>query len=534
MKSVKNITSILIVFALIFTTIPIISGNIEVYAASKPGQVKSVKVSYNSGTGINTITWKKVSGATGYQIYRASGVFTYTPSYKSQYKSYAKVATISSTTYKDINFKEFTNNGYKVRAYKYIYKTQYYNSKTKKWQNSKPKKKYYKACPSGKYKGKKTRKVVKSTLYGSYSSIVGVKNTYNKKGLDKLIAQATQHSSQPEVYPQSISTPTIYPNLNVTPLNKTIDINETYALSVTSNSTGSITYSSSNTNVATVNSSGVITGKSVGGPVTITINQATKGDYLSATRTVHVTVSGDAKFDNYSLPAAATYNLSRSSVTFNIPSKSGVTWSSNNPSVAKLATGIEGMATPGKVYFVGDGNATLTATSKANGYSKQITITVINDIPVISDNEFKVIEYPSNVNIKTGFYYIKTQLPGEGFDITWISADSNSIQINGSASIDSQNISTQNIIIKKKYGNIVLLGTLTVPDDVEYTGTKNIKVVIKNTIYPINNDGSYTLTSNGQYWWCGDYKVRIHEVFELLPSGTTFRVNIPDINNGIL
>jgi len=532
MKSVKNITSILMVFALIFTTIPIISGNIEVYAASKPGQVKSVKVSYNSGTGINTITWKKVSGATGYQIYRASGVFTYSPSYTSQYKSYAKVATPSSTTYKDTNFKEFTNNGYKVRAYKKIYKTQYYNSKTKKWQNSKPKKKYYKACPSGKYKGKKTRQILKSTLYGSYSSIAGVKNTYNKKGLAKLIAQATQDASQPEIH--ALSKPSIYPTLNVTPLNKTIDINETYALSVTSNSTGSITYSSSNTNVATVSSSGVITGKSVGGPINITINQATKGDYLSASRTVRVTVSGDAKFDNYSLPAAATYNLSQGSVTFNIPSKSGVTWSSSNPSVAKLATGIEGMATPGKVYFVGAGTATLTATSKANGYSKQITITVINDIPVISDNEFKVIEYPSTVNIKTVSYYIKTQLPGEGFDITWISADPACIQINGFASIDSQNLSTQNIIAKKKYGNIVLLGTLTVPDNVEYTGTKNIKVVIKNTIYPINNDGSYTLTSNGQNWWCGDYKVRIHEVFELLPNGTTFRVNIPDIENGIL
>ena len=254
-----------------------------------------------------------------------------------------------------------------------------------------------------------------------------------------------------------------------------------------------------------------------------------------------ITESKDPDFLNSYLPVAATYDLSEGSHTFSVKSKSGVTWSSNNTSVAKPATGIDGVANPGKIYFISAGTATLTVTSKASGEAKTIRLTITDNNSGGSSGEnpstfkeFKVTEYPSTVDTKTANYSIKVQLPADNFGITWVSADDNCIQINGSASTDSQNISTQNIIAKKKYGNLTLLGTLTVPSGVNYTGNKTVKVVITNTVYPRNADGSYTLTSNGQYWWCGGVKVRIDDLFNILPNNTTFKVNIPDINNGIL
>jgi len=244
----------------------------------------------------------------------------------------------------------------------------------------------------------------------------------------------------------------------------------------------------------------------------------------------------DPEFANSYLPTTATYDLSEGNHTFTVNSKSGVTWSSNNESVAKPASGIDGAANPGKIYFVGAGTATLTVTSKASGDTKTIRLTITNNNSGGSSGEtpstlkeFKVTEYPKTVDTKTGSYTIKVQLPADNFGITWMSADDSCIQISGSALNG-----VQDIVAKKKYGNITLLGTLQVPSGVNYTGSKNVKIVITNTVYPCNADGSYTLTSNGQYWWCGGVKVRIDDLFNILPNNTTFKVNIPDINNGIL
>lgn len=79
----------------------------ETYAASKPGQVKSVKVASKSYNSLK-ITWKKVKGAKGYQVYRAT----------SKNGRYKKVKTTKSTTYTNSKLTTGKKYYYKIRAYK--------------------------------------------------------------------------------------------------------------------------------------------------------------------------------------------------------------------------------------------------------------------------------------------------------------------------------------------------------------------------------------------------------------------------------
>lgn len=71
------------------------------------GKVGSVSVKQATTTTL-TLSWKKVSGATGYQVYQ----------YNSKSKQYTKVATVSATTKKLTKLKAGTSYKYKVRAYK--------------------------------------------------------------------------------------------------------------------------------------------------------------------------------------------------------------------------------------------------------------------------------------------------------------------------------------------------------------------------------------------------------------------------------
>lgn len=74
-------------------------------SATKPGKVTGIKAGAQSTSQI-TLSWKKVSGASSYQIYR----------YNSSKKKYEKVAAVSSSSYIDKKLKAGCKYKYKVRA----------------------------------------------------------------------------------------------------------------------------------------------------------------------------------------------------------------------------------------------------------------------------------------------------------------------------------------------------------------------------------------------------------------------------------
>lgn len=111
-------------------------------AASKPAK-PTITGAKAVSTGSIQITWSKVKGAKGYQLYRGKKAIKRTTALK----------------YTDQGLKAGTKYTYKVRAYKTYRQKQWYNKKTKKWVTKKPKKKY---------RGK-TRTVTKY-LYGKFSA----------------------------------------------------------------------------------------------------------------------------------------------------------------------------------------------------------------------------------------------------------------------------------------------------------------------------------------------------------------------------
>ena len=148
----------------------------------------------------------------------------------------------------------------------------------------------------------------------------------------------------------------------------------------TSNSNGSITYTSSDTSVATI-AGNVVT--IVGGGVsTITANQASTNNYTSATISATLTVNKlTTTLSNFSVPAN---KLVGDFFTANTPSSNRAgtfTYTSSNPLVATIVGNV--------VTVVGGGNTIITATQDATPIYASGTISAtltINQITTVLSN----------------------------------------------------------------------------------------------------------------------------------------------------
>src|SRR5438132_713943 len=168
-----------------------------------------------------------------------------------------------------------------------------------------------------------------------------------------------------------------------------------------------ITWQSSNSAIASVNGSGLVTGVAPGGPVTMTAKSGGQ--------------SGSA-----SVPAGQTVQLSATlrDANGNILTGRSVTWASNNTSVATV-TGT-GLVT-GKVA----GSATITATSEGQNGTAAITVT---PVPVAS-----VTVTPATAGVAVGSTVQLTATPKDangnpltGRVVTWQSSNSAIASVNGS------------------------------------------------------------------------------------------------------
>ena len=131
-----------------------------------------------------------------------------------------------------------------------------------------------------------------------------------------------------------------------------------------------ITWQSSNSAIASVNGSGLVSGVAAGGPVTITATSEGQSGTASITVSGVPVASVTVSPASASVPAGQTVQLSATlrDANGNILTGRSVTWASNNTSVATV-TGT-GLVT-GKVA----GSATITATSEGQSGTAAITVT---------------------------------------------------------------------------------------------------------------------------------------------------------------
>lgn len=170
-------------------------------------------------------------------------------------------------------------------------------------------------------------------------------------------------------------------SVKVTPSTGSVQLNETIKLTssvLPTTAVQGVTWKSSNHAVATVDSNGLVTGKSVG---TVSITATSTADTTKSSGATIYVSNDPIPLQNISF-AESTKSLSiGSSTTFSVTytpsnaSNKNVTWASSNQNIATVSQ-------LGLVSAKAEGSATITATSEEGGFVASLSLTVTKVAPV--------------------------------------------------------------------------------------------------------------------------------------------------------
>ena len=275
--------------------------------------------------------------------------------------------------------------------------------------------------------------VIPAALAGTYV------NPYNNNASVTLTAGATRSFA---AYEYLVLTNTNAPvvaitGVSVSPTTVTVGLGSTQQLSATlapANATNqNVTWTSSNTAIATVNASGLVSAVSVG-TTTITVKTvdgnktATSAITVAAIPVASVSVSPTTA----SLYAGNTQQLSATISPSNATNKN-VTWSSSNTAIATVNSS-------GLVTAVSAGIATITATTQDGNKTATATITVNQN------SNFTVYFYkPSNWGTGIKIYYWSALPTGVLADASWPGVNMTNAG-NGWYSYTFTNVTSTNLI----------------------------------------------------------------------------------------
>jgi uncharacterized protein YjdB/alpha-tubulin suppressor-like RCC1 family protein len=220
-------------------------------------------------------------------------------------------------------------------------------------------------------------------------------------------------------------------SVTVSPGSSTINVGATVQLTATTKDANGnvltgrvITWSTSNSALATVNATGVVTGVAAGGPVTITATSEGQSGTGAVTVSVvpvvpvaSVTVSPGSSTIN--VGATVQLTATTKDANGNVLTGRVITWSTSNSSLATVsATGVvTGVAAGGPV--------TITATSEGQGGTAAVTVTAVPVVPVAS---VTVSPASSTINVGTTVQLAATTKDANGNVltgrvVTWTSSD---------------------------------------------------------------------------------------------------------------
>lgn len=250
-------------------------------------------------------------------------------------------------------------------------------------------------------------------------------------------------------------------------------------VSPSSTSDKSVKWSSSDTSVATVSSSGVVT--AVGkGKATITCKTADSGK--KATCQVNVTkkiaVNGlSLNKSSKTVYKGKTYQL-KANITPSNASIKTVTWKSSDTSVATVTSS-------GLVTAKGNGTAKIICTSKDGKYTATCKITVKTKVTGVSLNVNKTNLYVGGTKQLTATVTPKS---ASNKDVTWKSSDKAVATVNSSGKVTAKATGTAVISCTTKDGSYKASCTVTVKKLVKAKSVKLNKT--SKTLYVTDN---YTL-----------------------------------------
>lgn len=229
------------------------------------------------------------------------------------------------------------------------------------------------------------------------------------------------------------------PGVTVNPTSKTIYLGDSFTISATVKSGGhTITWSSSNTSVATVDSNGKVTAKGAG-TATITAKFTYAGTAYSATCAVTV----EKPSISFSPTSKSVYVTDSFTISATVkPSGQTITWSSSNTSVATVDSS-------GKVTAKGTGSATITGKFTYNGttYSATCSVTVQGK-PGITLNKSSLSLYIGDTNTLTA-----TVTPS-GSSVTWSSSNTSVATVNSSGKVSAISNGSATITASIRYNGV--------------------------------------------------------------------------------
>ena len=216
----------------------------------------------------------------------------------------------------------------------------------------------------------------------------------------------------------------------------------TAAISPTNATNKGVTWSSSNTNVASVSSSGVVVAKGEG---TATITVKTDDGGYTAACTIRVSkpspsvvaVTGvKLSAIGIELPVGGSKRLSATITPSNATNK-GVTWSSDNASVAAVNAS-------GLITAKGEGTATVTVRTDDGGYTATCKITVV---PVTAPEKVEISVSADSLKYKETTRVNVSELP-VGYTVQYSSSDESIAKVDSNGNIKAVGKGTATITVK--------------------------------------------------------------------------------------
>ena len=250
--------------------------------------------------------------------------------------------------------------------------------------------------------------------------------------------------------PQSISLNKTNVTLDLVGTQNT-DLKVTYN-PTTSNVQTSITWTSSNPNVASVDSSGNVMGKANGAAV-ITAETA-NGKKTTCNVTVHTSLQSISLNKNkLAFDLSTSHKSEKLQITYSPSSanyNNSVTWKSSNTNVARVDQS-------GTVTAVGNGGATITATAQ-NGYTAQCSVGVSTSIISLS-----VSPTSKTLNIGETVQLTGTKNPTSASEGTqWTSSNTGVATVSGSGLVTAKAAGTATITFKNSSSTKSASCTITV------------------------------------------------------------------------